>query len=216
MTIDTQNNNLLGLLNSNPKYSTSAALSETSEQDQYSPEDYGASLERSTDRVSISYRASKLNDISQKYFGGTIGSSDIAALTQSLFEGGFLTEEEFVSLGGQTQQVSITSESVNFLNRYMGSGEKLTNEQGKGIINAISVIENMNQNPTDLQLENEQKALSFINGFVMDLADKDTDEKIQQGFEQVQTVLSKLSDIRNGNVDIEALNSYQEIQQLQE
>jgi len=216
MAINTQNNSLSGLLNANPQNNTSSVLNTVSNDEGVSSKNYSAGLAHSGDRVSISYRANKLQEIGQQFFSGSIHSSDIGALTQSLYEGGFLTEEEFMSLGGQVQQVSITSQAANFLNAYMGSGEALSKEDSEQIVKAINVIENMNENPTDEQRVNEQQALAFMTGFSEELAANNADESVQEGFNMVLSVLTSLEKIRTGQVDVEALNSYQDIQNITE
>ncbi len=216
MAINTQNTSLAGLLSANPKNNTSSVLEGVSNEEGVSGKNYGAALVHSSDRVSISYRANKLQEIGQQFFSGSIHSSEIAALSQSLYEGGFLSEEEYVSLGGQVQQVSITSQAANFLNAYMGSGQALSKDDSEQIVKAISVIETMNENPTDEQRVNEQQALEFMTRYSEKIAANNTDDSVQEGFNMVLSVLTSLEKIRTGQVDVEALNSYQEIQNLNE
>jgi len=216
MAINTQNTSLSGLLNANPQNNTSSVLNNVSNEEGVASKNYSAGLAHSGDRVSISYRANKLQEIGQQYFSGSIHSSDIGALTQSLYEGGFLTEEEFMSLGGQVQQVSITSQAANFLNAYMGSGEALSKEDSEQMVKAINVIESMNENPTDEQRVNEQQALAFMTRFSEELQANNADESVQEGFNMVLSVLTSLEKIRTGQVDVEALNSYQDIQNINE
>ncbi len=216
MTIDTQSSNLLSLLNSNSQNNASSVLKQATEEATHSAKNYSSILTQSSDRVSISYRANKLQEIGQQFFAGNIASNDIAALTQSLYEGGFLTEEEYLTLGGETQQIPITSQAANFLNAYMGSGEKLSADDSKQMIKAITVIETMNQNPSEQQRLNEQQALEFMTRFSQEQAAKDTDDSVQEGFDMVLSVLSSLEKIRTGQVDVDALNSYQEVQSIDE
>ena len=58
-----------------------------------------------SDKVSLSYRAEKLSKISTEFFGGTIQSSQIPALTQSLYENGFLNDSEYRDLGGAAKSI---------------------------------------------------------------------------------------------------------------
>ncbi len=216
MAIDTQNNSLAGLLSANPQNNTSSVLNSTNNEDEYSGKSFSASLAHSSDKVSISYRASKLNEIGQKFFSGTMHSSNIEALTQSLYEGGFLSEDEYLSLGGQAKKVSITSQAANFLNAYMGSGESLSSDDSRQMVKVINVIETMNKTPTDEQRVNEQKALEFITRVSQEMETNNTDDTIQEGFNMVLTVLTSLEKIRSGQVDTYATNSYQDIQDINE
>ena len=75
----------------------------------------------SADRVSLSYKAQKLNLIQAEFFAGPIRSDQIPALTQRLFEDGLISSQEYQQLGGvaASQKVSAVSESVHFLNRFI-------------------------------------------------------------------------------------------------
>ncbi len=221
MTINTDHQNLTSLLNTNPQNSTtSSVLNKYSDNEEYSAKNYSSSLNQSSDRVSISYRANKLQEIGQKYFSGNINSSDIGALTQSLYEGGFLSEDEFMSLGGEVQQVSITSQATNFLNAYMGSGANLSKEDSEQIVQTINVIETMNGSPTDEQRLKEQQALEFITRFSQELVsnngDNDSENTLKEGFTMVLSVLSSLQKIRSGQVDVAAVSNYQDIQNIKD
>ncbi len=214
MTINTQNQSLTSLLNANPQSTTSGVLNKYSDSTAYSAKNYSSALEHSTDRVSISYRANKLQEIGLQFFSGSIHSSEIGALTQSLYEGGFLSEDEYLSLGGQAQQVSITSQAANFLNNYMGSGATLSNDDTEQMMQAITVIETMNETPTDEQRLSEQQALAFITQLSQQLESNNSDDDLQEGFNMVLSVLNSLQKIRSGQVDAAAVNSYQDIQNI--
>lgn len=155
----------------------------------------------SQDKVSLSHRATTLSSISQTYFSGTISSSNIPALSQALYEGGFITDEEFVSLGGNLNgnEISTTSQANNFLNRYMSSGADISNQDRASLEDVIEVISGMDQYPDANQLLKEQQALSFIQSFQSELDSADQD--VKDGFQLVSDILHSLEKIRNGEVD---------------
>lgn len=156
-------------------------------------------LPLSQDRVSLSRRASTLNQISQTYFSGSISSSNIPALSQALYEGGFLTDEEFMALGGNLdeQGISSTSQANRFINRFLSSDAPLSDEDRTQFENVIGVISNMDQSPDAQQRINEQNALNFIEAY----RSRETfeDEDILAGLSLVNDVLSSLEHIRTQN-----------------
>lgn len=167
----------------------------------------------SRDQVSISHRANALHNISQTYFSGTIASDNIPALSQALYEGGFLTSEEFIALGGNLddQGISITSQANHFLNRYLSSDESISDSDRNQLQNVIDVITNMDQTPDKNQRLKEQEALNFITDF-QNRVDTD-DSEITDGISLVVDVLKGLEQIRNGEVDAKSIAQYESIQQ---
>ena len=75
-------------------------------------------LPYSSDSVSLSYKGAKLSMISSEFFSGTIKSTDIPALTERLFQDGFINESELRALGGvkPDESTSQIKQSINFLN----------------------------------------------------------------------------------------------------
>ena len=169
-------------------------------------------LPYSQDTVSISHRASTLNHISQTYFSGTIQSSDIPALSQALYEGGFLSDDEYISLGGaiDEQGISVTSQANHFLNRYLTSGEDISEEDRSQLSNVIDVINNMDQSPDEQQRLKEQQALDFMADYKDRLATDDSD--ILAGIGLVYDVVLGLEQVRIGDLDAASIAAYESVQ----
>src|SRR5690554_7541067 len=89
MDINNSNTNYKDLI-TQLKQSNSNAKAVTNEPAERSQTARNLSKLADTDTVSVSYKAAKLQKISSEFFSGIIHSSQISALTERLYQDGFL------------------------------------------------------------------------------------------------------------------------------
>jgi len=167
-----------------------------------------------TDTVSVSYKAAKLQKISSEFFSGIIHSSQISALTERLYQDGFLTETEFQNLGGQTQKVSAVSQASSFVNQQImqeaDSGDK---DSLKQLIQVADVLANINVKATPELRQAEKQAYDFISSLADRKQEEGADKSIVAGLKNVLDVLSVLDQIRKQEYSTGALASYGSVQE---
>ena len=167
----------------------------------------------SSDKVSFSYRAEKLSRISAEFFSGTINSSQIPALTQRLYEDGFLSNGDFQALGGQTQQVSAIAEASNFLNSFiLNEAVDGDSEAAKSLFNVVDVIGRMDESATPAQRRAETEAYEFVANYTDLLKEVDAPADVIEGFDNVLNVLTALDKVRKNEQSTGALASYASVQ----
>ena len=167
-----------------------------------------------SDKVSLSFRAEKLQKISAEFFSGTISSSQIPALTQRLFEEGFLTSTDYQMLGGQTQTVSAISEASSFINRFiLDEAVDGDQEAARELIKVADVLANMDLKTTPELRRAESDAYEFVANYAELLEEADAPADIQKGFATVLDVLSALDKVRKQEQSTGALSSYASVQE---
>ncbi|WP_430462938.1 hypothetical protein ACQUQU_09175 [Thalassolituus sp. LLYu03] len=167
-----------------------------------------------SDKVSVSLRAERLNQISKEYFSGAISSDQIPALTQRLYEDGFLSSSEFRTLGGQTQSVSSITEASNFLNTFiLDESVDGDSEAAKALVNVVNVIANMDSAVTSASRRQESEAYDFVANYTELLKEADAPADIVDGFENVLDVLTALDTVRKNEQSTGALASYASVQE---
>lgn len=170
----------------------------------------------SSDSVSLSYKGAKLSMISAEYFSGTIKSSDIPALTQRLYQDGFINESEFRGLGGvkADESTSQIAQSVNFLNDFiMGEAVDGDSEGAKSLMLAVDVLQRMDEASTADSRRKETEAYEFVSGYTEILKETQAPADLIQSFEQVLKVFEALDTVRKNEQQTGALASYASVQE---
>ena len=114
-----------------------------------------------SDSVSLSYKGAKLGMISAEYFSGTVKSSDIPALTERLYQDGFINEAEYRALGGvkADESTSQIAQSVNFLNEFiMGEAVDGDSDGAKNLMLAVDALQRMDEPSTESSRRKETEA----------------------------------------------------------
>lgn len=167
------------------------------------------------DKVSISHKAEKLQNISTEFFSGTINSGQIPALTQRLYENGLINQQEFKALGGNaTAKVSAISESVHFLNNFiLDEAVDGDTEGANALRSVVQVIEQMNNKSTAESRQQEKAAIDFINNYTDLLKETGASADTIEGFTKVGKVLSALDKVRSNESSSGALATYASVQE---
>ncbi|MCA6063301.1 hypothetical protein [Thalassolituus marinus] len=175
---------------------------------------YGAVDYSDGDRVSVSLRAEKLSRISAEFFSGAINSSQIPALTERLYENGFLSADEFQMLGGQTQTVSAITEASNFLNRFiLDESVDGDSDAARALLCVVAVIDGMDEPTTGVKRRQESDAYDYVANYTDLLKEAEAPADIIAGFENVLDVLSALDKVRKTEQSTGALASYASVQE---
>lgn len=167
-----------------------------------------------SDTVSLSYKAAKLQQISSEFFSGIIHSSQIPALTERLYQDGFLTDTEFQNLGGQTQKVSAISEASSFVNQLiMQEDESSDKENLKQLIQVADVLANINVKATPELRQAEKEAYDFVSQLADSKQEEGADSSIKDGLDNLLDVLRVLDKVRKQEYSTGALTSYGSVQE---
>ena len=166
-----------------------------------------------SDKVSLSYRAEKLSKISTEFFGGTIQSSQIAALTQSLYENGFLNDSEYRDLGGSQQKVSAISQANAFISRQILAEPNGNSDMSRQWVQVANVLANMDAQTTPELRRAEADAYEFVASYSETLQQQGAPEDIRQGVVRVMEVLEALDKVRKQEQNTGALSSYASVQE---
>ncbi|MCD8523254.1 MAG: hypothetical protein LRY66_13620 [Saccharospirillaceae bacterium] len=202
--------NLLAMLGKQVASATAAQNSDSNP----SASNRSAASSDSIDKVSFSYRAEKLSRISAEFFSGTINSSQIPALTQRLYEDGFLSNGDLQALGGQTPKVSAIAEASNFLNRFiLNEAVDGDSEAAKSLLNVVEVIGRMDESVTPAQRRAETEAYDFVANYTDLLKEAEAPADIIEGFDNVLNVLTALDKVRKNEQSTGALASYASVQE---
>lgn len=202
--------NLLAMLG---KQAASAVAAQNGDGNQSASSGTAASSD-SNDKVSFSYRAEKLSRISAEFFSGTISSSQIPALTQRLYEDGFLSSGDLQALGGQTPKVSAIAEASNFLNRFiLDEAVDGDSEAAKSLLNVVEVIGRMDESVTPARRRAEAEAYDFVANYTDLLKEAEAPADIIEGFDNVLNVLTALDKVRKNEQSTGALASYASVQE---
>jgi hypothetical protein len=169
----------------------------------------------SRESVSLSYKGAKLGMISAEYFSSNVKSSDIPALTERLYQDGFINESEFRSLGGvkADESTSQISQTVHFLNDFiMGEAIDGDSEGAKSLMVAVDVLQRMDEMSTVDSRRKETEAYEFVSGYTEILSETYAPADLVKGFEQVLKVLEALDTVRKNELQTGALASYASVQ----
>ena len=170
----------------------------------------------SSDSVSLSYKGAKLGMISAEYFSGTVKSSDIPALTERLYQDGFINESEYRSLGGvkADESTSQIAQTVHFLNDFiMGEAVDGDSEGAKSLMTAVDVLQRMDEASTVDSRRKETEAYEFVSGYTEILKETHAPADLVKGFEQVLKVFEALDTVRKNELQTGALASYASVQE---
>jgi hypothetical protein len=199
---------LLNMLNGKPTNEGS----ETSQQRIVDSLPYSAS----NDSVSLSYKGAKLGMISAEYFSGSVKSSDIPALTERLYQDGFINESEYRALGGvkADESTSQIAQSVNFLNDFiMGEAVDGDSEGARSLMLAVDVLQRMDEASTAGSRRKETEAYEFVSGYTEILKETQAPADLINSFEQVLKVFEALDTVRKNEQQTGALASYASVQE---
>lgn len=215
MDINNQAQSYQGLLNMlNGKPANDNAVS--SQQRIVDSLPYSSSSSGSSDNVSLSYKGAKLGMISAEYFSGTVKSSDIPALTERLYQDGFINETEFRALGGvkADESTSQVAQSVHFLNNFiMDEAIDGDSEGAKSLMQAVDVLQRMDEATTTDSRRKETEAYEFVSGYTEILKETNAPADLVDSFEQVLKVFEALDTVRKNELKTGALASYASVQE---
>ncbi len=170
----------------------------------------------SSDSVSLSYKGAKLGMISAEYFSGTVKSTDIPALTERLFQDGFINEAEYRALGGvkADEPTSQIGQSVNFLNNFIMDESIDGDSQGaKSLMGVVDALQNMDAPSTAESRRKEAEAYEFVSGYTEILKETQAPADLVDSFEKVLQVLEALDTVRKNEQQTGALASYASVQE---
>jgi hypothetical protein len=199
---------LLNMLNGKPANDSSS----TSQQRIVDSLPYSSS----SDSVSLSYKGAKLGMISAEYFSGTVKSSEIPALTERLYQDGFINESEYRSLGGvkADESTSQIAQTVHFLNDFiMGEAVDGDSEGAKSLMTAVDVLQRMDEASTVDSRRKETEAYEFVSGYTEILKETHAPADLVKGFEQVLKIFEALDTVRKNELQTGALASYASVQE---
>jgi hypothetical protein len=203
---------LLNMLNGKPANDVSA----TNQQRIVDFSPYSNPSNGSNNSVSLSYKGSKLSMISAEYFSGTMKSSDIPALTERLYQDGFINESEFRGLGRvkADESTSEIAQTVHFLNNFiMGEAVDGDSEGAKNLMAAIDVLQKMDEASTPDSRRKETEAYEFVSGYTEVLKETYAPTDLINGFEQALKVFEALDTVRKNELQTGALASYASVQE---
>lgn len=174
------------------------------------------SLPHSADSVSLSYKGAKLSMISAEYFSGTVKSTDIPALTERLYQDGFINDAEFRALGGvkADESPSQIKQSINFLNTFiMDESIDGDAEGAKNLMLAVDALQRMDE-PTSIESRRkEAESYEYVTGFTELLKEAEAPADLVKNFEQVLQVFEALDTVRKNELKTGALASYASVQE---
>lgn len=165
------------------------------------------------DKVSLSYQGDKMKAISREFFSGTIHSSQIPALTQRLYEEGFISGEEFKQLGGAQQEVPVLSEASAFVNKW--ALEALQNQDpdtAQQVIKVADALANVNLQSTPARRQAEAEAYDIMSRLAQQYQQEGADSTKLEGINKVLDVLSALAKVRNSEQANGAVLGYEQVE----
>lgn len=196
------NNNLGASLN------TTATLDPDSQSDNTSNKSVQSSRE-----LSLSLRSQKLSAISKEFFNGPIASKNIAALSQSLYESGFINNTQLQAIDNSKTEQSTITQSKHFINSFMFEASKQGDSQTVNLLEPIAeAIENMDSNTSSRQRQTEITALDNATQILEKLKTLNSDDAIISEFENVVEVLTTLDTVRKSDQAKLGIAEYEAIQ----
>ena len=159
--------------------------------------------ELSKDSVNLSTRAQTLSKIHEEFFaGGPISSERIQALSVRLHEEGLLQADDVRRITGQEPPSNNpVSQSIRFLNDYI-QADPDQSDQGK-LIQALEVLNTVNEVPTPEKIELEKQSQAFINEHYESLKEANVSSSTLEEFENIANVFSALERARVAQGGIE-------------
>jgi len=163
--------------------------------------------------VSLSLKAQKLSAISKEFFNGTIASNQIEALTQSLYENGFLSGDDLQSLGQTETNQSTITQSRNFVNSFLFTAANKGDDDTVSMLEPIaSALANMDSGATNNQRQIEIIALDNANQILSKFTELGADDALISQFENVVDVLQTLDTLRQSDQINQGIAEYETIQ----
>ena len=163
--------------------------------------------------LSLSIRSQKLSAISKEFFNGPIASENIAALSQSLYENGFINNQELQAMGAETPEQTTITQSKHFISSFMFEASKQGDEPTLTMLQPIAqAITNMDSASTSKQRQTEVVALDNAKQMLTHLNEIGADEALIKEFENVVDVLSTLDTLRQSDQLKQGVAEYETIQ----
>lgn len=149
------------------------------------------------ERVSISSRAERMARISAEYFSGAIASDRIPELTQRLYEDGFIQNRDVQQLLGADKSTSVVADAQNAVFRFLDDNPATDVATTRSLLQVLSVIRSMDDEPTPQSLMDERQATVFMQAFINEKKEAGREDALPQGFNTVNEVLQALEAIRS-------------------
>lgn len=170
-------------------------------------------IQPSSRELNLTMRSQKLSAISKEFFNGPIASNNMAALSQSLYENGFLSSTELQALDNTKTEQSTITQSKHFINSFMFEASKQGDSQTLSMLEPIAqAIDNMDAVASNRQRQTEVIALDNANQILAHLKDLNSDEALIKEFENVVDVLSTLDTLRQNDQAKQGVAEYEAIQ----
>jgi hemoglobin-like flavoprotein len=189
-----------------------STLSTQSDKD-LAPSTSNPSQQAGSSELSLSIRSQKLSAISKEFFNGPIASENIAALSQSLYENGFINNQELQAMGAETPEQTTITQSKHFISSFMFEASKQGDEATLSMLEPIAqAINNMDVASTSKQRQIEVVALDNAKQMLAHLNEVGADEALIKAFENVVDVLSTLDTLRQSDQLKQGIAEYETIQ----
>lgn len=177
------------------------------------PSTSNPSQQAGSSELSLSIRSQKLSAISKEFFNGPIASENIAALSQSLYENGFINNQELQAMGAETPEQTTITQSKHFISSFMFEASKQGDEATLSMLEPIAqAINNMDAASTSKQRQIEVVALDNAKQMLAHLNEVGADEALIKEFENVVDVLSTLDTLRQSDQLKQGVAEYETIQ----
>ena len=171
------------------------------------------SVQSTSRELSLSIRSQKLSAISKEFFNGPIASKNMAALSQSLYENGFISSSELQAIDNTKTEQSTITQSKHFINSFMFEASKQGDSQTLSMLEPIAqAIDNMDAVGNSTQRQIEVTALDNANQILEHLKTLNSDEALITEFENVVDVLSTLDTIRQNDQAKQGIAEYESMQ----
>lgn len=180
---------------------------------QDSDNDLSESVQSTSRELSLSIRSQKLSAISKEFFNGPIASKNMAALSQSLYENGFISNSELQAIDNTKTEQSTITQSKHFINSFMFEASKQGDSQTLSMLEPIAqAIDNMDAVGGSRQRQTEVTALDNANQILEHLKTLKSDEALITEFENVVDVLSTLDTVRQNDQTKQGIAEYESMQ----
>lgn len=197
------------LYQDNKDMGASLTSSQSDTVDNNSPQE----IQVSRRELNLTMRSQKLSAISKEFFNGPIASTNMAALSQSLYENGFLSSNELEALDNTKTEQSTITQSKHFINSFMFEASKQGDSQTLSMLEPIAqAIDNMDAAGNSKQRQTEVIALDNATQILAYLKNLNSDEALIKEFENVVDVLSTLDTLRQNDQVKQGVAEYEAIQ----
>ncbi|MFY0642012.1 MAG: hypothetical protein JXR16_13255 [Bermanella sp.] len=175
--------------------------------------DLSESVQSTSRELSLSIRSQKLSAISKEFFNGPIASKNMAALSQSLYENGFISSSELQAIDNTKTEQSTITQSKHFINSFMFEASKQGDSQTLSMLEPIAqAIDNMDAVGSNRQRQTEITAQDNANQILEHLKTLNSDEALITEFENVVDVLSTLDTVRQNDLTKQGIAEYESMQ----